>query len=326
MRFLLDRKPDRESELFAEASALVDDGLDADFVLGLYPDDAEWLAPLLATGAAVSEAAETEQPSYFFEASLKSKFLAAAREGQQAQAMPRAVGYQPQSSVRTAVASAGIMLGAGVMGILTLGFVTSDQAVPGDWNYSFKRAQERVEYALARGDNKVDVQIDHAEARVAEIRKQGDSASEGDIERLTSVLEELEELARKKDFDEYQKSKIDNLTRNATAVLDSVTEKQAPPAVVREASEAKERAGSLAAAAGVGGATSLPSPTPTASATASATATTTPDPTETPTETTTPETETPTPDVTPEPTETETETPTESATEPIENETPGAVE
>jgi hypothetical protein len=325
MRFLLDRKPDRESELFAEASALVDDGLDADFVLGLYPDDAEWLAPLLATGAAVSEAAETEQPSYFFEASLKSKFLAAAREGQQAQAMPRAVGYQPQSSVRTAVASAGIMLGASVMGILTLGFVTSDQAVPGDWNYSFKRAQERVEYALARGDNKVDVQIDHTRARVAEISKRGENASAGDVKRLTSELAELEDLALSNDLDPLQRAEIESVYRSVKAVLPTV-ENQAPPEVVRNANEVNERV----FAAASGGAASLPSPTPTAtptaSATASATATTTPDPTETPTETTTPETETPTPDVTPEPTETETETPTESATEPIENETPGAVE
>lgn len=323
MRFLLDRKPDRDSELFAEASALMDDGLDADFVLGLYPDDAEWLAPLLATGAAVTEAAETEQPSYFFEASLKSKFLAAAREGQQAQAAPRAVGYQPQSSVRTAVASAGIMVAAGVMGILTLGFVTSDQAVPGDWNYSFKRAQERVEYALARGDNKVDVQIDHTRARVAEISKRGENASAGDVKRLTSELAELEDLALSNDLDPLQRAEIESVYRSVKAVLPTV-EKQAPAEVVRTANEVNERV----YAAASGGAASLPSPTPTPSPTASATASTTPEPTETATVTETPtaETETPTPEVTAEPTETETETPTQSATEPIENETPGAVE
>ncbi|MEX1102657.1 MAG: hypothetical protein WED87_00300, partial [Dehalococcoidia bacterium] len=225
MRFLLDRRPDRDSELFAEAASLMDDGLDVDFVLGLYPDDAEWLSPLLRTSAVVGQASESAQPSYFFEGSLKSKFLTAAREGRP-QAVPRAVGYQPQSPVRTAIASAGIMVAAGVMGIATLGFVTSDEAVPGDWNYSFKRAQERAEYALARGDHKLDVQIDHAQARVTELRKQGDDASSRDVERLTSVLAELEEeVARNKGLDEYQKSEIGNLTRNFTAVLASVPEK-----------------------------------------------------------------------------------------------------
>ena len=89
MRFLIDRKPGRESELFAEAAALMDDGLDADFVLGLYPDDAEWLAPLLQTGRAVRKAVDVEEPSFFFEASLKSKFLAGAREVREPLAAPR---------------------------------------------------------------------------------------------------------------------------------------------------------------------------------------------------------------------------------------------
>lgn len=310
---LLDRKPGRDAEIFAEAAALVEDGLDADFVLGLYPAEAEWLAPMLeATGAVVS-ASEREEPSYFFEASLKGKFLAAAREGRQPQAVPRAVGYQRQSPIRTAVATASVTVAAGVMGILTLGFVTSDEAVPGDWNYSFKRAQERVEYALARGDHKLDVQIDHTQARVAEINKRGENASASDIERLTNELAELEDLAREAHLDEYQKSKIDNLLRNTNAVLATVTQRQqAAPAAVKKA---EETVANLAAAAGLPGSSALPYPT--VSPTPTPTETPTTEPTESPTATTT---ETPTPTPTPEPTETP--EPTGDAGETVEATTP----
>jgi hypothetical protein len=305
---LLDRKPGREAEIFAEAAALIDDGLEADFVVALYPADAEWLGPMLAASTAVLAASEREEPSYFFEASLKSKFLAAARDGIQPRAVPPTVGYQRQSPVRTAAATASVMVAAGVMGIVTLGFVTSDEAVPGDWNYSFKRAQERVEYALARGDEKVDVQIDQAHARAQEIRKQGDGASTGDIERLTAVLAELEEVAREKDLDEYQKEEIGNLTRSVTAILANVPERRVAADAKRKA---EETVGSLAAAAGVSSA--LPSVSPTATETPAATET------PTPTETATPEpTETETPTAEP----TDTPVPTASATETVDAVTP----
>jgi hypothetical protein len=139
MRLPFASRPDREAELFAEASALVDDGLDRDFVLALYPDDADWLAPLLETRRGVVESFDAEQPSYFFEASLKSKFLAAGREAQAPVGEPAA--YLAMGRVRTVMASTGVVLAAAVMSVLTLGFVTADGAVPGDWNYSFKLAQ-----------------------------------------------------------------------------------------------------------------------------------------------------------------------------------------
>ena len=43
IRHLFERKASAEAELLAEAQSLLDDGLDLDFVLGLFPDDAEWL-------------------------------------------------------------------------------------------------------------------------------------------------------------------------------------------------------------------------------------------------------------------------------------------
>ena len=108
----------------------------------------------------------------------KSKFLAAAREQQDPVAAPRSVGYAPMSSARTAFASTAVVLSAGVMGVLTLGLVTSDDANPGDWNYTFKLAQERIE-TLARGDGKVDIQINHTENRIQELRERGENASAG---------------------------------------------------------------------------------------------------------------------------------------------------
>ena len=171
MRFLFESKPSTEAELFAEACSLVDEGLEPDFVVGLYPREAEWLGPMLGVSAGVAGAIATEQPSFFFEASLKSKFLAAAREQQDPVAAPRSVGYAPMASARTALASTAVVLSAGVMGVLTLGLVTSDDANPGDWNYTFKLAQERIEYSLARGDGKVDIQINHTENRIQELRE-----------------------------------------------------------------------------------------------------------------------------------------------------------
>ena len=329
MRFLFDSKPTSQAELFSEACSLIDDGLDTEFVLGLYPDEAEWLAPMLATTTGVVEAIESEQPSYFFEASLKSKFLAAAREQRTPAVAPAAGGYAPLSQVRTALASATVVLSAAAMGVVMLAFVTSDDAVPGDWNYSVKLAQERIEYSLARGDGKVDVQINRTEARVAEIRQRGENASANDIKRLQSELLELETLAREKGIDELQRAQLEALAKSAKAVLSTVTDKQAPPAVVKNANDAADDV----FAAASGGAAALPTPepsetagataataseTPTAAATGTPTSAETPTPpTETPTataETPTPTTETPAP--------TETATPTDSATQPIEEATP----
>lgn len=319
MRFLFESKPTPQAELFAEARSLMDDGLDADFVLGLYPDEAEWLGPMLGVSAGVAHAIESEQPSFFFEASLKSKFLAVAREQRVPSVAPVAAGYTPISQVRTAVASASVVLAAGVMGVLTLGLVTSDKAVPGDWNYSFKLAQERLEYSLARGDGKVDVQINVTEARVAELRERGENASANDIKRLEGELAELENLARKQGVDEFQKAQLEAIAKSAKAVLSTVTEKQAPPAVVKNANDAADDV--IAAATGGASALATAEPTPTPEATA----TPTPTPAETPTAAATPtpgETEAPTESATP----SESATPVASSTEPLESATPSATQ
>ena len=145
MRRFFDPRPGHDAELFAEAQALADDGLDREFVLALFPDDAGWLAELLDFSAEMKEAVASEPPSYYFEGSLKSKFLAAGR------AAARAPEPQPVfalSRMRTVAASMSVAMSAAVAGVISLGFVTAGSAVPGDWNYSFKLANERLEYTL----------------------------------------------------------------------------------------------------------------------------------------------------------------------------------
>jgi len=56
----LSRESDDEAELYAEAQALLDDCLEMDFVLDLYPDDAAWLAGVPGAGVPTSDAADSQ--------------------------------------------------------------------------------------------------------------------------------------------------------------------------------------------------------------------------------------------------------------------------
>ena len=80
IRQLFERKAYYEAETLAEAQALLDDGLDLDFVLGLFPDDVEWLEGMLTVSEELDAAYAVDSASYYFEASLKSKFLTGSRE------------------------------------------------------------------------------------------------------------------------------------------------------------------------------------------------------------------------------------------------------
>lgn len=262
---LLRRKLSPETEVFSEAQALLDDGLDLPFVLGLYPDDADWLEPLLATSVVIGESYAADEPSYYFEASLKSRFIAA---GQAARAplpelAPAAVAYPgggPLARVQTALAGAVVALTLGAMGILTLGFVTADQALPGDWNYAFKRTGERIEYTLSRGDARVSVQVDQSQTRVWELKRLDErgEVSAADIDKLRHVLEEVQTLARDKQLDDVQAAKVRAVGEAASAVLTGAAEKNP------ELAPAVEDA--LPIAAGLGTVTTLdpvtPTPTP----------------------------------------------------------------
>lgn len=309
MRRFFESQPGFDAALFAEAQALADDGLDREFVLALFPDDAEWLAGLLDFSAELKEAIASEPPSYYFEGSLKSKFLAAGR------AAARAPEPQPVfalSRMRTVAASMSVAMSAAVVGVITLGFVTAGSAVPGDWNYSFKLANERLEYTLSRGDSRVDIQYSQAENRVQEIRvlSSRGNVSAADLAGLEREARSLAELARSQPLDEDQRNRQLAIVKSASAVITDTRQKQ--PALDVPAA--------AAAAALNDAATALPIPsTPTATATASATPQATPS--GTPASTASP-TATPHPTGTTTPTATGTPTPAATQTSPAATATP----
>lgn len=302
---LFDRKPGYEDQVLAEAQAFIDDGLEIDFVLGLFPDDAEWLEPLLETTTAVADAYASEPASYYFEASLKSRFLDAARQPAPAPVMLAAPSYSP---ARTAVASLGVLASAAAIGVVALGFVTSNNAVPGDWNYAFKRANERFEYTLSRGDGRVDVQLRQAEERVHELQmlsSRGNVSVEA-LKNLQNELNDFRELAEQKPLDPVQKARVKAVSETTRTVLIQVRETKP---------ELQEEAAAAAAAVDEVVTTALgPEPTPVATATTEPTVTVEPTaeptanetPTSEPSETPTAGTQTPEPETpTARPTETE---------------------
>lgn len=306
LRHLFERKPDPSDIVFAEAQSLLDDGLDLEVVLGLFPDDAGWLRAELSVAADIAEAANAQAPSYYFEASLKSKFVAAGRVAAQP------VAPAPATPFRTAVASMGVLAGAGIVGVLTLGFVTAGNSVPGDWNYSFKIANERLQYALSNGDDRVDIQLHQAEQRVYEIRTltRNGKVDASDIDHLQRELRALADLAQQQQFDAVQKERVIGLAGTTRVVLDdALTTKPALDPSVTAAAAAVDNAVTALAPAPV---KQLP-PAPTATATSTATGTATATATSTATASTTATATAETPAPSPSPTATAS-TPTPSAT------------
>lgn len=279
IRHLFERKATAEAELLAEAQALLDDGLDLDFVLGLFPDDADWLEPMLEVSEGLSETYAAEQPSYYFEASLKSQFLAGALEPKPV--LPVIVPTPSYSPFRTAVASMSVASVAAAIGVVSLGFITAGNSVPGDWNYSFKLANERLEYTLSRGDSRIDVQLHQAENRVMELQKlssRGDVSPE-QIARAQRDISDLMDVAQQKDLDQIQLARLEGVGRQGKTVLADITQKQ--PTIPQEPVDAFAAALDTVVTLGAAGPQEL-TPTPTATPTVPATTTPTPGQTVTP--------------------------------------------
>ena len=269
MRNIFDSRPGYDAAIFAEAQALADDGLDRDFILGLYPDEQDWLGELLEFTSDVVDAVSADPPSYYFEASLKSRFLAA---GRQAARTPEPQPAFPFARTRAVAASLSVGLSAAIVSVVTLGFVTAGNAVPGDWNYSFKLANERLEYTLSRGDSRVDVQFRLAEARVQEIRvlsSRGD-VSASDLASLEREARALADLASRQQLDDEQRERWKGIANRTTVILNETRQNQ--PALDPEVS---------AAAAAVNAANTALAPLPPPPPTPTPTATTTPDATAT---------------------------------------------
>jgi hypothetical protein len=199
--------------------------------------------------------------------------------------------------------------------------VTAGDSTPGDWNYTFKLANERFQYSTSRGDSRIDVQIRTVQARIDELNKAGANANES---QFAAVRREYDELARaiakQDEIDSVRYAQIVGISGTAAAVVNDVAAKQ--PALADQAAAANDSINNTVQAAGAAAAVGIPSPTPTATATQSPTAeptaeeTPSPSASPDPTHAATPET-TPTPDETGTPgaTATGTEQPVESDTE-----------
>ncbi|MCC6382598.1 MAG: hypothetical protein IT304_08805 [Dehalococcoidia bacterium] len=283
MKRLFDRRPPRNAALYADAQALVDDGLDLPFVLDLFPDDADWLEPLLRFSGDVRNAAAESQPSYFFEASLRARLLAEADALQRAPApaAPLALQTAPRGTLHTAAASALVVGAAAGLGALTLGFITAGNAVPGDWNYAFKLTQERLEYSLSDGQQRVNVQLSQTEARVYEIQQRSTqgAVSVDDLHRLEQEANELAAIARQKPLDDVQKARLKSIAETSSVVLEAV--RQQRPELEESVRTTIGTVNDTAVAAGLGPIAAVASPTPaeTATPTATVSPTATPSPT-----------------------------------------------
>ena len=303
----LRRAPDARAGLLAEALALYEDGLEIAAILALYPEeDQRWLRPLLATGRIVSDALGDEDASYYFEGSLKAKVLEAADGGVIGGGRTRRVAGSLPRRRGAALAGAGALAAAIAVAVAGFGFVTAGDAVPGEWNYAFKRAAEGARARFASGDERINVNISQAQARIDEIQRlavRGD-LNRGHISRFTNELADLRALAEEESFDPLQRAKVRGLSASAVAVLTETDEELAPAA-----EEAIDRAHEVAAAVSGGAGvepvpTAAPAPEPTAapepapepSATPTPAAEPEPEPSETPDAT-----ETPAPTATPEP-------------------------
>ena len=281
----LRRAPDARAGLLAEALALYEDGLEIAAILALYPEeDRRWLRPLLATGRIVSDALGDEDASYYFEGSLKAKALEAADGGVIGGGGRARRAFVPRALPgRRALAGAGALVAALALGVTGFGFVTAGDAVPGEWNYAFKRAAEGARARFASGDERINVNISQAQARIDEIQRlavRGD-LNRGHISRFTNELADLRELAEEESFDPLQRAKVRGLSESAVAVLTETDEELAPAA-----EEAIDRAHEVAAAVSGGAGVE-----PVATATVAPEPTATPEPAPEPSATPTPEPE-----------------------------------
>ncbi|MCA9822838.1 MAG: hypothetical protein KC470_09540 [Dehalococcoidia bacterium] len=300
------RRTSREDEVFAEAQALIDDGLELAFVLDLYPEDAAWLTALLDTGIVIGESFAAEEPSYYFEASLKTRFVEAGMERAARAAAPvhEPVAVVPSAPaaggffrLQGAVAGTAVAVVLGGMSLLTLGVVTAGDSVPGDWNYAFKLAGERIEYSLSTGDARTDVQIRHTMERVQEFQRlnQKGKVSEKNVEDVRKGLDSLSELVEEEELDPLQRETAKAIAESASQVLTTTRETQ--PELAPRIDD------TIAVAAGIGSAaTGIAAPTATATPTAATTPPNTATPATTPKPTGTAEpSETPEPATTPDP-------------------------
>ena len=252
------RSPDLEAETLAEALLLYEEGVEIAAILERYPAEVQfWLKPLLSTGQNIEGAFKAEEASYYFEGALKAKVLASASPvigGDTEDLLPSPPRF---GQLGAAVASVAVLVVAGMLGVITFGFVTAGDSVPGEWNYGFKRATEQAQVRFASGDERINVHIRQAQERIDEIQtlvSRGD-LSTGHIDSFTDELADIRELAEEESFDRLQQAKVRSLSETADVVLSDVGETEEELAPV--AAEAIDQAYQVAAAVSGGSVTPL---------------------------------------------------------------------
>jgi hypothetical protein len=286
---LFDRRPGTCAATFAEAQALVDDGLDPAFVLELFASDADWLAPLLSTSSVITVAALEEEARPMFRAALRGRFLSAAARQQVAPAFAAArAPAAARAGLRPAVAASALAGVAVLAGAAVYGVITAGDAEPGDWNYVFRRAGSQIDQQVSpeRGIEAVIREAETRVQRIVELTARPSVEDGATAQEIQAVLEELEaeaielvKAAGRGPLDDVQKERLKSLHETGLTVLNQVKEKQPAlnPAVDVVATRINE-----AVAVGLGTVTPIETPAATTTPEPSPTETPTPAPTETP--------------------------------------------
>jgi len=155
-----------------------------DECLQRYPDLAAELEPLLRTAARVEQVARVT-PSEAARARARAAFLAEASRRRAPVTPIAAARRRAWLAFVPAVAAAALfaLIAVPVLGSMDTG------SVPGDWNYGFKRATERVRLALAVDPNdRRMLRLEFASRRLDEIEKLSSRGVDGNAGRIQSAL------------------------------------------------------------------------------------------------------------------------------------------
>lgn len=167
----------RSTETFEDVlarclAAIETDGATVESCLAAHPRYADRLKPALKTAASLRRGFAATPDTAFAER-LRAKVLdaaAAPRPAPAAVPTPIRKAAEPVTHARRAMWRAGVVAAAAavfaLMVFLPLGAVTSADALPGDWNYGFKRATEEVQFKLGLNDH-----LDLASERADEIAR-----------------------------------------------------------------------------------------------------------------------------------------------------------
>ena len=277
---ILERRPGMQATTSAEAQALVDDGLDVGLVLELFAADAAWLSPLLSASTTIFLAAESSQPSYFFDASLKRKFIGAGiRQARQGRGSPILEVAPSRGRMRTAMASTALVGAAAAIGVAAFAVIRTDDTGPST------TTPDRGTLSVSR----LDIHLVQSQAHVSQILEKAATTgyiSDVDLTVIESDTKVLTALAHEAPLDATQKDSAKAYVEKAVKVI---ADAQARPELDTQAKSALATVATAAAAAGLEGVTGIATPAPTATPdvtpTGTATATTTATPSASPTPT-----------------------------------------